>query len=366
MRVTFVLSGLGPGGAERVASLIASGWADDGHHCTIIAFDHPEEPVYHPVSSCVQLVRLGLPARTKGWFGRVCRAVGRLPALRRAIRASEPDLVVSFLTKINALALIATRGIGVPIAVAERNNPQRQDAHPAWNFLLRFLYRFADAIVLQSRASLECLPAGVRDKAVVIPNAIVGPWVQRSISGEPILTAVGRLCYQKGFDLLLPAFAEASEAHPEWRLVIWGEGPNRRALENQAGALGIAPRVSLPGLTDRPGAWGAGASAFVLSSRFEGFPNALGEAMCCGLPVISFACPFGPDEMIVDGQDGLLVPSDDIGALAQALRKVMADPQLRERLGTSARRSAERYAPERVLPMWTEVADRLTSPRPND
>lgn len=359
MRVAFILSGLGPGGAERVVSLIASGWVEAGHDCTIITFDRLDDPIYHPVCPRVALVRLNLPAEQRDWSRRAGHTLRRTVALRRAIRDSRPDLVISFLTKINALALIASLGLRVPVVVSERNNPRRQAAHPAWNLLLGLLYRRAGAIVMQSRASLDCLPRSVRGKAVVIPNPIM-VWPIQNESPEPsTLAAVGRLCDQKGFDLLLPAFAKVAPSNPGWRLDIWGEGPRRGQLESQALDLRIADRVFFPGVTDRPGGWRESATAFVLSSRYEGFPNVLGEAMSSGLPVAAFACEFGPGEMIVDGEDGLLVPPEDVGALAAALDRLMGDSPLRARLGASARRSARQFDPARILPKWTELADRV-------
>ncbi|GEC33384.1 hypothetical protein EFR01_35550 [Sinorhizobium fredii] len=166
------------------------------------------------------------------------------------------------------------------------------------------------------------------------------------------MAAVGRLTHQKGFDLLLDAFSRIADAHPEWRLVIWGEGDERLSLEALRDALGLQKRVDMPGITERPGLWIETADAFVLSSRYEGWGIVLLEAMAAGLPVVSFECDWGPRVMITHQSDGILVPREDVEALAKALDRILGDRALREQLGASAAASAQRYMPDQILTEW--------------
>ncbi|HYZ48169.1 MAG TPA: glycosyltransferase family 4 protein, partial [Sphingomonas sp.] len=303
----------------------------------------------------VSFVRFGLAASAAGPLRQLGRSLRRLRALRSTIRRLRPDIVISFLTKVNVLTLLATRGLAIPVIVSERNNPRRQAANPAWNMAIAALYPQADAIVMQSEASLACLPRRTRHKAVVIPNPIATrPSCARPAESR-VIAAVGRLCAQKGFDLLLPAFARAAADHPEWQLVIWGEGPDRAALAAQIQSLGLDGRVEMPGLSRDPGGWVEGTGLFVLSSRYEGFPNALGEAMQAGLPVIAFDCDFGPAGMLSHEVDGLLVPAENIEALAAALERLMLDPALRSRLGMAARGSSARFDPLRIIEQWSKT-----------
>lgn len=357
MRVAFVLSGLGAGGAERVVSLISSAWASRGNEVAVISFDAPGERIFHGVDPSVRLVRLAIPADGGVGLAAAGSTFSRIAALRRTLREMQPDLIVSFLTKINVLTLIASAGLGSPVVASERNNPARQEIHPAWNLLLAWLYCRASAVVMQTEASLSCLPKSGRSRAMVIPNPIPAPLARRPIAQDSAsVVAVGRLVRQKGFDLLLDAFSRIAARHPGWSLEIWGEGPERKAIEARAESQGLATRVRLRGLSAAPASWTAGASAFVLSSRYEGFPNALGEAMAAGLPVAAFDCAFGPGEMIRNEVDGLLVPDEDVDALAAALDRLMADPALRARLGASAREASERFAPEKIIAQWDALA----------
>nr|WP_310524352.1 glycosyltransferase family 4 protein [Polymorphobacter sp.] len=343
--IAFVVAGLGAGGAERVIALLASAFVDDGRAVTVIAFDREDDPVYHDFDPGVRLLRLG--GQPRG----AASVVGRVRRLRAVLRAERFGVVISFLTKINVVTLLAMTGLGVPVIACERNNPQRQAGHPAWQFLLHRLYPRAAAIVLQTEASRACLPAAVARAANVIPNPVA---VFGGVANESTrtLVAVGRFEHQKGFDLLLPAFAIVAQNQPEWRLAIWGDGPLRDAIAAQTRALGLEARVTLPGLSKTPGGWLAGAGAFVLSSRHEGFPNALGEAMAAGLPVVAFDCPFGPAEMICNDVNGLLVADGDAAALAAAMARLLGDAELRLRLGAAARLSARNFAPEAIFGQW--------------
>lgn len=361
MRIAFILSGLSAGGAERVVSLVASHWATRGHDVVIITFDHPDHPIYHPLAAAVRVRRLGIRSGAMPGSGASRAILHRVRSLRAALKAERPDAIISFLFKINVLALLAARGLGTPVAVAERNHPAKQRHNPLWSLLRRLTYRRADLLLLQTEASRAALPAELRGRGLVIHNPISTYPRSPEPVGEKVLAAVGRLDPQKGFDLLLDAFAGIAARHPEWRLTIWGEGPERSALEARVTALGIEELVRLPGVSRSSREWIAGASAFVLSSRFEGFPNALGEAMAAGLPVAACDCEFGVGLLVTPGVDGLLVAADDAPALAAILDQLLDDRGLRARLGEAARLGARRFHAEKILRRWDAMLYRLVA-----
>ena len=361
MRIAFILAALGAGGAERIVDLVSRAALAQGWDVTIVTFDRPIDPVFHRYDERVRLRRLALPGAAKG-LSRLILMMRRVRALRRLLREEHFDVAVSFLTKVNVLALLARMGTGTPMIVSERNNPFRQRAHVGWKLLLDRLYPTAAAIVVQTERSRICLPPGQRARALVIPNPMLAPRAAPRTASPPTLVAVGRLTEQKGFDLLLGAFAEIADQVPGWRLAIFGEGPARAALERQLDRLGLGRRAFLPGASATPGDWVAAADAFVLSSRYEGFPNVLAEAMGAGLPVAAFDCDFGPADMVTDDVDGLLVPPENTAALAAALRRLMTDATLRTRLGAAAAAGAARLDVRQVNQSWIDLIAKCAPP----
>ncbi len=347
--ILFVIAGLGAGGAEKVIALIANAWVAKGWRVDILAFDDPATPIFHKFDDRVRITRLNLSV-TGGGFASMLVQGRRIRAIRRQMSRLRPDAVISMLTKINVLTLLAGCATSQRIIVSERNNPLAQQANAAWNAALTRLYPRAAAVVMQTRASMVCLPQMQRSIVKVIPNPISAPGGMAE-GGAHVLTAAGRLTPQKGFDMLIDAFAKVAERNPQWSLNIWGEGEMRRELEAQVRRLGLEQRVRLPG-TSKPGEWICDGGIMLLSSRYEGFPNVLGEAMAAGMPVVAYDCAFGPAEMITHGVDGVLVPPNDVDALAGAMAHLMNDPALRRRLGQTARRTAVRFAPEAIIGEW--------------
>jgi glycosyltransferase involved in cell wall biosynthesis len=358
MRIALVISSLGAGGAERVIITLANHWAARGCDVTLVTFEPAGTRPYYQVDARVTLCQLDLVASKRRLRG-IRQSLRRILALRQTLRAIEPDVVISFLAKINITTILATRGLDVGVVVSERNNPMRQVVNPMWRCLRHRLYGMADRLVTPSQGVLTALPAAVRTRGHVIPNPVDLPPARRRRQGARTLIAVGRLDEQKGFDLLLQAFARVTGRHPDWRLVIWGEGHERGHLEALRDHLGLADRVRLPGVTRRPGQWVEDADLFVLSSRYEGFPNVLLEAMAAGLPVIVTDCPWGPAEIVRHGVDGWLVPLGQVAALAEGLDRLMADDELRARLAEAARQNVRRFAREHVMAMWDDLIDNL-------
>lgn len=348
--ISILTTGLGAGGAERVIAQLAAHWCDTPYRLTIITFDHADDDVFHPLPANVAIERLG-DASGSGLIG----AIHKVFALRKALRRDPPDLLVSFLTKNNLLAAIASIGVPTGLVCCERNNPERQKVHPLWNLFLPAAYRRADAIVCQTEGVKRCFPASVADRLVVIPNPFARIDRTAPTTNGKTICAVGRLTDQKGFDLLIDAFSRVLPDFPGWKLNIWGSGNDLPTLEQQVLDLGLSESVFLLGISPRPGGWLDNADLFVLSSRYEGFPNALGEAMAAGLPIVATACDFGPAEMLEHGKSGWLVRNEDPAALADGLKQLMSDDALRARLGDGAAKAVERYAPTVVFRQWDSL-----------
>ncbi len=286
----------------------------------------------------------------------------RIAGLRAAIRAAAPHVIISFLSETNVLVLLAALGLSVPVIVSEHIDSHWYPPGRAWKILRRLSYRLAARLVSVSAgvdAGFSWLPPARRavihnpvrteeDEAAASP--LVFPWPQTVL-------AMGRLEAEKGFDLLIAAFARRAADFPDWGLAILGEGSLRSRLSHQIAALGLSDRIQLPGITDCAAATLRRGDLFVLSSRCEGFGLALLEAMAVGLPVIATDCGGGPSEIVHPGEDGLLVPAENVTALAGAMAQLMADAGERRRLGENARAAARRFDVNIVTQSWEQVID---------
>lgn len=359
MRITLVISSLASGGAERVMSTLANYWVKQGWCVTLLTFDNGTKPFY-PLDERVKWRPLDIEGISGNRLHTPRRSLRRLWILRQAIVDSQPQVILAFVDKTNVLTLLASRGLGIPVIISERVSPLHWPiGRWGWCWLRRWLYPQAACLVLQTEAALRYYPLVLRRRVRVVPNAAIvrvpdSVRIQPSPK-SPTLIAMGRLTSQKGFDLLLEAFAAVAPHYPHWSLTIWGEGPERENLEALRDMLGLHRQVCLPGCTSTPGLEMARADLFVLSSRFEGFPNVLCEAMAVGLPVIGCNCPDGPSELIRHGIDGLLVPPEDVDALAAAMDVLMGDDSARQRFGQRALEVLERFSQERVMALWNQV-----------
>ncbi len=357
MRLALVIATLGPGGAERVLTSLANGWAAEGHDVHLLTLAGRDVKSHYSLDARVHLEPLdvfgGGPSLVSA-FGRIA---GRVLRLRERFLELRPDVILSFMDATNLLVLLSTRGLRVPVVVSERTDPATAPLSGLRRFMRRLLYPSATRLVVQTARARDYFSWLPDTRVRIIPNAVVihERGSPSSAGDRPCIRAMGRLSREKGFDVLIEAFARIAPAHLEVTLEILGAGPLLRELEDRCEKLGVRDRVRFPGLVVQPEQVLRGSTIFVLASRREGFPNALLEAMSLGLPVVAMDCPSGPSEIVRHGETGLLVPVEDVQGLADALTGLLADPPLRESLGIRARDSMERFDPVRVQAAWSEA-----------
>jgi len=364
-RVVLVIHAIVAGGAERVMTTMANHWAAEGREVFLVTLDDGTQAPFYELHPAIERRPLSVAGRSRHRVDSLANTVKRVRTLRKAIVAARPDVVISFMTPMNLLVLLATTGLGIPVIVSERVDPRAHRVNRVTRALRRILYRRAECVVCQSEAAREYFPRHFR--TVVIPNPVVpigesGSQVSTEGQRQRTVMAMGRLEMQKGFDLLIEAFAKLAPRHPEWDLRIFGEGSCRSALEAQVASLGLHERIFLPGLSREPGAELERAGLFVLPSRYEGFPNVLCEAMARGLPVIAFDCPTGPRDIVRDGHDGLLVPPGDVTALERAVERLIMDEMQRGRIARKAPEVAERFSLNAIMARWQSVIERGVQP----
>ena len=373
------------GGVERVVSFKASYFAEQlGYDVTVIVTEGKGRDCYFPLSDKVKVINyeLGFEELWRASFlKKVFLYLTKQRRYKRLLKAEllriRPDFTISMLRReINFLTSIhdGSKKIGeLHVNRANYRNFETNDSNVFKRLFAQFwmkslvskLKRLDQLVVLtdKSKSSWPEL-----SNVSVIPDPI--PMNQGDRSHDSVqnqgpvplirrVVTIGRYAYQKGYDLLLQAWAEVEKHYPDWSLDIYGMG-DQTSYRQLMSDLGIdARRCRLNGPVADVVKTYTDSSVFVLSSRFEGFGLVLVEAMACGLPVVSFDCPAGPDEIITDGVDGLLVPSGDVHALAGKLMTLMADEALRERLGQQARQSARRYEMAAIATQWKDLFDQL-------
>ena len=355
-KLTLVIHALNTGGAERVLCEMANHWSRLGDEVNLITLDDVDTDAYE-LDPQVRRVGLGLMGESRSAWQALGNNVRRIRRLREAIREAGAPWVISFTDKMNVLTLLACRRGSSKVVIGERNDPRRQWMGHGWETLRRRTYPNCQALVVQTSAVMAHARSLVRGRPVyVVPNAVRPPHdIIPPNRREHRIVAMGRLTAQKGFDLLLQAFAKVAVTYSDWTLDILGEGDARKQLEALAQTLGIGERVRFRGWTAEPEGILNVAAVFALSSRYEGFPNALLEAMAVGLPCVSFDCDSGPAEIIRDTVDGLLVPAEDVDALASALERLMGDDDERTRLGRAAALAAHRFSYDAFFERWEEL-----------
>jgi glycosyltransferase involved in cell wall biosynthesis len=349
----FVDRPFGCSGLARTVLNLAGRLADQ-HEVHVIGRRRRSDESAFPIDPRVQVSFLD---------GAAYRSRRRTP-MEEALRALPPGVVVA--TRPNLILPVTRFAPKHHILVGQDHlnfvSRQRQGSITKLDAAVPRL----DALVVLTEADARDYRsryAGSSVEVATIHNA--SPWPMRTAVTTPdkVVVAVGRLARQKGFDRLITAYAPIAAAHPDWRLHIYGTGSRRRQLAKLIEDRGLQEWVVLKGVSRDIESVLESASIYALSSRFEGFPMVLVEAMTKGVPVISFDCPRGPAEMIEHGENGLLVPNNKVKVFTRRLRRMIENEDLRAAMGAAATRSASAYQLDAVVTQWEELFDRLLAAR---
>ena len=352
VHVVLVTGGLEGGGAERVLSDMANYWAGREWRVTFATWAGPEVADFFALDPRVERVWVA-SGRGKGFL--IAKLLSRyrsISKLRALLESEKPDAVLSFINTSNVQTILAAAGLKTRVVVSERVSPAADSTvSPIWRLMRRAVYHLSDVVVAQTEDSGDWIRRYCRAEVVVIPNPLRSmPEIR--CAREPLIVAVGRLRHQKGFDLLIRAFSQVASRFEDWHVLIIGDGKERESLVGLRDELMLTERVEFLGHIRDVEAWMARAGLVVQPSRFEGFPNVVLESMAMSAPVISTDCPSGPSELIEDGINGRLVPTENVTALATAMAELMSNPQARESLGREAVKTRQRYQQQRIMAQW--------------
>lgn len=343
-RYVFFVGSLTHGGAERVISILTKYMLDMGKDVKLVLYyDTPPFYTLHPNLNVVFVER---ETKSKNIFT-------NLSWMRKFFKGNA-DVVVSFLAPFNILIILSTLGLRKKIIVSDRNDPRFVPSNPLVRRLRDFLYRFANGVVVQTSNNKKYFSKVVQKKTAVIFNPVdLGEKRGQALHTckDKKIVSVGRLVPQKNQKMLIDVFAQIHKDFPDYTLTIYGEGNCREELESQIKDLRLEGVVNLPGNKKNIYDHISNAELFVLSSNYEGMPNALIEAMCLGLPVISTAVS-GTSDLIEDGVNGKVVPVADKEQMIEAVRHVLSNTEIQNQYATNAVKINDKLKVDIVMEEW--------------
>ena len=350
MRIVLVIGALSFGGAERVMVNLANYLVNENEVLLCTMFERPSPFSLDPRVTLIQ----GLAEEGK---------VKSLKKLRKIVLNYKADVVLSFLTQINISTIVALLGTSIPVVVSERNDPAFEPSQLHRKILRRLVFPFAKGFVFQTDEAKKYFGKRIGKRSVVIPNPV---FINEEIAIEPFLArneefvAIGRLTLQKNYSLMIDAFSAAVDKRPELILKIYGDGELKESLQREIQEHDKENSIFLMGTSTDVHNKIKKSRGFLLSSNHEGMPNVLLEAMALGLCCISTDCPCGgPREIIKNGKNGILVPTEDKNALADAIVNVATNCDLAKKLSENASKVREEYSLTIIGERWVEYLKQI-------
>lgn len=333
-----------------MVSLLANKMVEQGHQVGIICLKFND--VYYQVDSAVK-VTLAMQ-QTRNRFT-------ELFWLRKYVKKERPDVVIAFTEGVYCFTIAALLGTKIPVIASERLDPSAM----TWkrNLLKRLLLPYADWLVVQTKTIKDYFPKNIQKKTSIIFNPVKDEALASSMdngqlemdnSERPRIISVARLYPQKNQEMMIRAFAKIADKYPDWKLVMYGEGPRRQSLQLIIDNLQLTNRVQLPGRTEKVVEELRKSKIFCLSSDYEGMSNSMIEAICVGLPIVSTKVS-GTDELIQDGVNGLLVDIGDEQGMTDALKKLIQNEELMKKMGAANREKASLFHIDTIMNEWMEL-----------
>lgn len=355
--IVFYIATLTRGGAERVIVNLANYFYRQGYEVYMVTLE-PDEGLYQMEEGIHKLVLQTEPSN--GIIGRICGMLQRIAKVRTLLLKTQAQALVSFIGKTNIRAILAALGTKTKVFVSVRSAPEREYAGKLQTGLAKLLFCFADGIIFQSEGAKSFFPKTVQKKSRILYNPLSPEYTDAFYTGvrRNEIVTVGRMDKVKNHKLLVDAFAYVAEKKPQMHLTIYGGGDCMEAVRKQVEALGLNDKVSLPGDSKKIAEKIRDARIFVLSSDYEGMPNAVAEAFAVGAAVVSTNCPSGGAAMLVkDGRTGLLVPVGDAKKMAEAILRILSDQELEERLRKNAYEFSKSLHPDKINALWKQYIE---------
>ena len=359
-KIAFVIASLSHGGAERVISNLSNGLLEK-FEIVIITF--AKAPPFYPLDARVKVVACCDVIETPTTIYQSLKLNYILTTrIYKILRKEGVNIVIGFITSANILAIIAARIYGIPSVISERDNPLAGGLPKFWLILKKLVYPFAHRIVLQTEGIKKVFEIRIKsEKITVLRNPIASELTNlrdENVKKENLILTVGRLDENKNQAEIIKAFGSIG-LRTDWKLLIIGDGHKKQELTDLIYSLNLTDNIEIISKVERIDKYYNKASIFVFTSKTEGFPNALLEAMHFGLPSISKDCNFGPSDLIDDGVNGYLVPINQEKVLEKRLTQLMNNPELRLKFSKKAQMTTENYKSEKVVAQWEELINSI-------
>lgn len=344
----FNTSSMGKGGAERVISVLANELIKENDVSILI---NTKENKAYDLNEKIKLLELDKKHIPIALF----RNLKRIWTSAKIVKREQPDIIISFLPMPSYRILLLKKFIKVPIIISDRNDPNKEYQSFISKFLMKRLYPKADGFVFQTEEQKKFFDKNIQDKSIIIYNPIKDEFlnINKAAQKEDTIISVGRLVEQKNQKMLIEAFSKIAKEYSNYKLKIFGTGPLELSLKKQIEELNLSNKIMLCGVCDDIKTELEKARIFVLSSDYEGMPNALIEAMAVGLPVISTDCPCGgPKELIENEKNGLLIEVGNVEELEKKMKYLIENQEKAIEMGKNAEQIKETLNSVNILKQW--------------
>lgn len=344
MKLTFVTSTLHAGGSERVMSLLANTFDKRGYEVEIICIN--KHLVFYPIKDDVKV-----------WFAedevKSTSILKKMMWLRKHVKKEKPDVVIAFMLEVFCVTLASLIGINIPVISSERIDPHFFGK--AKGFLRWVLLRRTAHLVVQTERIKEFYSPKLQARTTIIKNPVTEKVFElKPVAKENRMIAVGRLAYQKNYPMMFRAFAHVHQDFPDFKLFVYGDGPQKDEICDEIRQLGMGDYIILAGKSDHIIDEMNRSRLFVMSSDYEGMSNALLEAICVGLPVLSTDVS-GAKDLIENGKNGYVVPVGDEAAFTVALKQMLSSADMMETMGQNSKSKAPEFKEEKIVEQWEYV-----------
>lgn len=352
MKLTFVTSTLHAGGSERVMSLLANTFQKRGYEVEIICIN--KHLVFYPINDGVKV-----------WFAedevRSTSILKKMVWLRNHVKSEQPDVVIAFMLEVFCVTLASLIGVNIPVISSERIDPHFFGK--AKGFLRWVLLRRTAHLVVQTQRIKEFYSPQLQARTTIIKNPVTEKVFELPlVKKENHIIAVGRLAYQKNYPMMFRAFAQVHQCYPDYKLFVYGDGPQKDEIHAVIRQLGMEDSIILAGKSDHIVDEMNRSRLFVMSSDYEGMSNALLEAVCVGLPALSTDVS-GAKDLIEDGKNGYVVPVGDEAAFAAALKKILSSEDKMVEMGRNSKAMAPNFKEEKIVEQWEKVIKEVVKTR---